>query len=147
MLMCVHLFLLQVNPIVRRTTLTMFPVCFLLPTNKQREEKIREGKGTVDSSREGLDRHCRSQEQMEEQEQEQMEQQEQEQREQHEQEQIEQQEQEQTEEVQQADHIRAREEEAAEALLSMTEAGVTRKTSTDRGGSDEAGANIGGREH
>ena len=65
------------------------------------------------------------QEQMEEQGQ--MEQQEQEQREQHEQEQVEQQEQEQTEEVQQADDIRAREEEAAEALLSMTEVGVTRE--------------------
>ena len=52
---------------------------------------------------------------------------EQEHMEQWEQEQIEQHEQEQTEAVQQADNMRAREEEAAEALLSMTEAGVTRE--------------------
>ena len=52
---------------------------------------------------------------------------EQEKMEQDEQEQIEQQEQEQTEAVQQADDIRAREEEIAEALLSMVEAGLTRE--------------------
>ena len=42
-------------------------------------------------------------------------------------EQIEQQEQEQTEGVQQADDIRAREEETAEALLSIAEVGLTRE--------------------
>ena len=51
----------------------------------------------------------------------------QEQMEEQEQEQIEQQEQDTTEAVQQADDIRAREKETAEALLSMAEAGVTRE--------------------
>lgn len=74
-----------------------------------------------------------------------MEQDEQEQIEHQEQEQTEQQEQEQTEAVQQADDIRAREEEIAEALLSMAEAGLTREQGVQTGGSDEACANIGGR--
>ena len=60
-ILCVHLFLFQVNPIVRWATLTMFLACFLLPTSRWREERIREGRGTADSSRGGLDRHCRSQ--------------------------------------------------------------------------------------
>ena len=76
-----------------------------------------------------------------------MEQDEEEQIKQQEQEQTEQQEQEQKEAVQQADDIRAREEEIAEALLSMAEAGLTREQGVQTGGSDEACSNIGGREH
>ena len=43
MLLCVHLFLLQVNPIVRRATLTMFLVCFLLSTSRRGGKKDKRG--------------------------------------------------------------------------------------------------------